>query len=96
MNFDVFDTGAYNIWLDDVCRCAEELMNCEATTPVLGGIELLFYPYNKFIWRERFENRWLEARYKEGIDAKAVALHMAINTKEEWWKVLARKDESDD
>lgn len=85
----------YNEWLAQVCECIEELMDCTAKVQ-LDGVVLQFKPFGRILWHMRFEDFWLERGYRFGSVPKAMARSMAIVTREEWAKVIARKDESND
>lgn len=85
----------YNEWLDEVCKHAEELMNCQ--TKIYGyGVRLHFKPFGKMLWSVMFEESWLGEEYNFSTNPKATAYNMAILVRREWWKVLAGKDKPND
>lgn len=81
----------YNEWLAEVCKHAEEMMDCE--TRVYGyGVRLRFEPFGRMLWSINFEESWLGEEYNLSTNPKATAYNMAILVRREWWKVLAGKD----
>lgn len=89
------DERLYYEWLASVCEYVEELMDCTAEAQ-LDALILKFKPFGGVAWRMRFEDVWLLRGYQNNANPKAIARSMAIVTREEWVKVITRKDDRND
>lgn len=89
------DKRLYYEWLASVCVYVEELMDCTAEEQ-LDALILRFKPFGRVVWCMRFEDVWLLRGYQNNANPKAIARSMAIITREEWAKVIARKDKPND
>ena len=89
------DKRLYYEWLVSVCVYVEELMDCTAEKQ-LDALILRFKPFGRVVWCMRFEDVWLLRGYQNNADPKAIARIMDIITREEWVKVIARKDKPND
>ena len=89
------DKRLYYEWLASVCVYVEELMDCTAEAQ-LDALILRFKPFGRVVWCMRFEDVWLLRGYQNNSNPKAIARIMDIITREEWVKVIARKDKPND
>ena len=89
------DKRLYYEWLASACVYVEELMDCTVEAQ-LDGLILRFKPFGRVVWCMRFEDVFLLRGYQNSVDPKAIAHIMAIITREEWAKVIVRKDKPND
>lgn len=89
------DERLYYEWLASVCEYVEEIMDCTAEAR-LDDLILKFKPFGRVTWHMRFEDAWLIRGYQNNANPKAIAHSMAIITREEWVKVITRKDKPND
>ena len=94
------DKRLYYEWLASVCVYVEELMDCTAEAQFAeaqpDALILRFKPFGRVVWCMRFEDVWLLRGYKNNANPKSIARSMAIITREEWAKVIVRKDKPND
>lgn len=86
----------YRQWLSQVCRYAEELLDCTATIEWGGAVVLTFKPFGTMVWFMTFEEDWLKREYGPDIHPKSAAYGMAVLIKDEWCKVLFNRGEPND
>lgn len=86
----------YVEWINTVKNVLECNLRCKVKEDGIGDLLISCRTFNGIIWTECISSRIVNEWWSNRRNATAFAYFVISAIKEDWWKVIHRKDESDD
>jgi hypothetical protein len=86
----------YVEWINTVKNVFECNLRCKVREDGIGDLLISCRTFNGIIWTDRVSSWLVNEWWSNRRNATAFAYFIISGIKEDWWKVIRRKDESDD